>query len=232
MLGMKTIFMTGTDTGVGKTHIGRILVEGLIKSGHTCEPRKPVETGCKLSSNGELIPEDATLYEQATQGNSTLSDICPYRYEPPISPERAIRLANSTVLVKDLVRACSPRHTPDFLLVEGAGGFYSPLCSDGLNADLAQKLQASVILVVIDRLGCINQTLLNIQAITSRKLGICAIVLNQTTGHEQSAMDNYNDLKIRLSLPIIAVPSMADSNQNLHDKHNKVINQLLDSIKE
>ncbi len=229
---MKTIFLTGTDTGVGKTHIGRIIVEDLIKSGYRCEPRKPVETGCKLSSNGELIPEDATLYEQATQGNSTLSDICPYRYEPPISPERAIRLANSTVLINDLARACKPRRTPDFLLVEGAGGFYSPLCSDGLNADLAQNLQASVILVVNDQLGCINQTLLSIQAITSRKLSICAIVLNQTREHEQSAMDNYDDLKTRLSLPIIAMPNMADSHHNLHDNYNKVINQLLNIIKE
>ncbi len=228
---MKTLFITGTDTGVGKTYIGRILIKALTKSGDVCEPRKPVESGCKLV-NGELIPEDASLYEQATQGKSSLAEICPYRYEPPISPERAIRLTNTTVSIKDLVGVCKPRNKPQYLLVEGAGGFYSPLCSDGLNADLAQKLKANVILIVKDRLGCINHTLLTLEAIQHRKLNITAIVLNQTRTHEESSMDNLEDLRMRLDIPIVAVPNTIDANQDVLDKHYKAIEELLDIIKQ
>ena len=227
---MKTFFITGTDTEVGKTYIGRILVKALNKSGHTCEPRKPVESGCTLE-NGTLIPEDASLYVQATQDRSTLDEVCPYRYEPPISPERAIRLVNETVNVKDLLNVCQPTHNPEYLLVEGAGGFYSPLCSDGLNADLAEQLNGDVILVSKDRLGCINQTLLAIEAITNRKLNLVAIVLNQTREHEESSMDNIEDLRLRINIPIIAVPNMINANQETRDEHYKAIDELLAIIR-
>lgn len=223
---MKTLFITGTDTGVGKTYIGRILVKALNKSGHACEPKKPIETGCKLE-DGELIPEDASLYVQATQGKSSLNEICPYRYAPPISPERAIRLVNETVNVQDLVKVCEPKNKPHYLLVEGAGGFYSPLCSDGLNADLAEKLNGDVILISKDRLGCINQTLLAIEAIQNRKLNLLAVVLNQTREHEESSMDNFEDLRMRLDIPVIAVPNMIDANQEVLDWHFQAIEELL-----
>jgi dethiobiotin synthetase len=228
---MKTLFITGIDTGIGKTYIGRILVKALIKAGHSCAPRKPIETGCEIS-NGELMPEDALKYFHAANGNIPLEEICPYRYEPPISPERAIRLAGDVVAVKDLAKICLPINTPNYLFIEGAGGFYSPLCTDGLNADLAQKLKASVILVVKDRLGCINQTLLNIEAIQNRKLKLLAIVLNQTRKHEESSMDNLDDLRMRLSTPVIAIPNMVEADQNMLDVQYNSIDELLKIIYE
>ena len=227
---MKTLFITGTDTGVGKTYIGRILVKALNKDGHSCEPRKPIETGCKLEGS-ELIPEDASLYVQATQGQSPLAEVCPYRYKPPISPERAVRLKNDTVNVSDLAEVCKPKGTPDYLLVEGAGGFYSPLCSDGLNADLAQTLNAHVILIAKDRLGCINQILLTLEALQKRQLNVLAIVLNQAREHEESSMDNFEDLRMRLDLPVIAVPNMIDVNQEMLNKHYQAIEEILNIVK-
>ncbi len=223
---MKTLFITGIDTGIGKTYVGHMLVKALIKAGHSCVPRKPVESGCDIN-DGELMPEDALKYFHATNGKIPLEEICPHRYEPPISPERAIRLANNIVTVKDLVTSCTPTNKPDYLFVEGAGGFYSPLCTDGLNADLAQKLKAGVILVVKDRLGCINQTLLNIEAIQNRKLKLLAIVLNQTREHEESSMDNLDDLRMRLSIPVIAIPNMVDADQNMLDMQYSSIDELL-----
>ncbi|MCL4150343.1 UNVERIFIED_CONTAM: hypothetical protein GTU68_006909 [Idotea baltica] len=226
---MKTLFITGIDTGIGKTYVGRILVKALIRAGYSCVPRKPVESGCEIS-DGELIPEDGMKYFQAVDSKIPLEEICPYRYEPPISPERAIRLANDNVTVKDLVTSCTPTYKPDYLFVEGAGGFYSPLCTDGLNADLAQKLNAGVILVVKDRLGCINQTLLNIEAIQNRKLKLLAIVLNQTREHEESSMDNLDDLRMRLSTPVIAIPNMVDTDQDMLDMQYNSIDELLKII--
>ncbi len=226
---MKKLFITGTDTGVGKTYIGHNLVKALISAGHSCEPRKPIETGCVINE-GELIPADASLYVQATQDQSTLAQICPYRYQPPISPERAIRLNNDTVTVHDLVEVCQPVRDAEILLVEGAGGFYSPLCSDGLNADLAQQLDADIILVAEDRLGCINQILLTLEAIQNRKLNTLAVVLNQIRKQETSFMNNVEDLGRLIDIPIIAItnistPSQADLN-NPHQAIEKILTLL------
>ena len=223
---MKTLFITGTDTGVGKTYIGRILVKALIKNGLSCIPRKPIETGCEFE-NGEFVPEDALMYARATNDTIPLAEICPYRYAPPISPERAVRLANDTVTIKDLMQACKLDSPTDVLLVEGAGGFYSPLCIDGLNADLAQKLKSDVILIVQDRLGCINQALLSIEAIQRRKLKLLAVVLNQYREHEERAMDNLEDLRARLTYPVIPIPHMQDADQEMLDMQYASIDQLL-----
>ena len=223
---LKTLFITGTDTEVGKTYVGHILVKAIRKSGLTCIPRKPIETGCTLV-NGKFIPEDATMYTHATNNEVSLDEICPYRYEPPISPERAVRLANDTVTTEDLARTCNLEVPADVLLVEGAGGFYSPLCTDGLNADLAQLLNSDVILIVKDRLGCINQALLSIEAIQTRKLNLLAIVLNQYRQHEERAMDNFADLRARLSYPVIPIPYMQDADQALLDMQHQSIEELL-----
>lgn len=227
---MKTLFITGIDTEVGKTYIGRILVKALLKTGVSCVPRKPIETGCDII-NGELLPDDANQYFHATNKSIPLDEICPFRYEPPISPERAIRLANEVVTTNTLVEHCTPQDNPDYLFIEGAGGFYSPLCSDGLNADLAQKTKSDVILVVKDRLGCINHALLTIEAIENRQLNLIAIVLNQYRAHTESAMDNLDDLQRRLSTPVIAIPNMIDANSEDLDAQYESIDRLLEIIK-
>ncbi len=223
---MKTIFITGNDTGVGKTYVGRILVKALTKAGHTCVPRKPIETGCVLQ-NGNLFPEDASAYASATNESISLDEICPYRYEPPISPERAVRLSNHRVTVKDLAQVCQPATPAEYLIVEGAGGFYSPLCSDGLNADLAKALKSDVILIVKDRLGCINQALLTIEAIKNRKLKLLAVILNQYREHKEIAMDNLEDLRAHLSIPVLSIPHMVDANQEILDMQYAAIEELL-----
>lgn len=223
---MKTIFITGTDTDVGKTFIGTRLTEKLLQAGLKLSVRKPVESGCQRQG-AALLPADASNYVSAYQNASTdncdLDDVCRYRYEPAISPERAIRLANETVSVQQLVTACQGDVSDELLLVEGAGGFYSPLCSDGLNADLAEAMQAQVILVVRDRLGCINQALLSLAAIESCGLECLAVIVNQipTTDEEDVAMDNLADLSARLKLPVL--PYNTNEANNTLDKLLQIV---------
>jgi len=98
----------------------------------------------------------------------------------------------------------------NFLYVEGAGGFYSPLCADGLNADLASTLGLPILLVAENRLGCINQVLLTLEAIERRGLVLSAIVLNNVSKNEDnpkfnSNMNNYKDLSAMVSCPIISI---------------------------
>lgn len=226
---MRRLFITGNDTDVGKTYVGSLLVTAIMDAGYTCIPRKPIETGCSVD-DGELVPSDATAYYHACKGNESLDAICPYRYKPPISPERAIRLAKETVTTKNALDACFSENNADFLLVEGAGGFYSPLCSDGLNADLAEQFGGDLIVVIKDRLGCINQTLLTIEAVKHHGLKILAIVLNQYREHDEPAMDNYEDLRNRLDLPVIPIPDITESNNAMLQMQKDSISQILDII--
>ena len=207
---MKGVFITGTDTGVGKTYIATQLARALTQRGVRVVPRKPVESGCTRQGH-ELIPADALALKEAAQYAGTLQQVCRYRFEPAISPARAAQLVNQTILIADLKLACvSPLQQDDFLLVEGAGGFYSPLCSDGLNADLAQALNLSIVLVTEDRVGCINQCLLILEAARHRYLHVAAIVLNQISRTQTANMDNKAELQQHTDCRIFLLPVECD----------------------
>lgn len=199
------LFITGTDTGVGKTYIGVLIAKALVEIGIRVVARKPVETGC-IFSEGVLIPEDAQALYNASNQSGTLELTCPYRFTTPVSPERAARLEGVKLSLEMLPGACLKGVTEtDFLLVEGAGGFYSPLTHDGLNADLAGQLGLPVLLVAANRLGCINHVLLTAESIAKRGLDLRAVILNDTCNTDDSNMDNLADLKPRLDCPMIAV---------------------------
>ena len=202
----KGLFITGTDTDVGKTYIGTQIVKQLDEMGVSVVPRKPIESGCQLSK-GELQPDDAQEYFAAVKGKIPLADICPYRFEPAISPQRAARLVNQAVNTFEVQQACLKNVSEDdFLIVEGAGGFYSPLCEDGLNADLAKSLQLPVLLIANDQLGCINHILLTAEAIKLKQLSLAAVVLNRKdTTHDDASMNNFEDLKGYLSIPVFSI---------------------------
>jgi dethiobiotin synthetase len=104
---MPGVFITGTSTDVGKTHIGVLLCRQLRESGVTVVPRKPIETGCE-PVNGELIPKDATALKQAAGYAGSLNEVCPFRFEPAISPVRAALLAHRELNIEQLVSSCLP----------------------------------------------------------------------------------------------------------------------------
>ncbi|MGQ9686869.1 MAG: dethiobiotin synthase, partial [Thiobacillaceae bacterium] len=134
---MRGLFITGSDTGVGKTFVGTCLVDLLARRGLRVRPRKPVESGCPRVG-GVLQPQDAAAYHAAVAGVEPLERICPYRFEAALSPERAAALAGQDLRLDALVAACLDGvEAADFLLVEGAGGVCSPIAADGRHADLA-----------------------------------------------------------------------------------------------
>jgi len=211
---MQGIFITGTNTGVGKTHIGVLLAKALSAKNINVIPRKPVESGCEII-NGELIPTDAQALKQAAGYRGKLAQVCPYRFEAPVSPPRAAHLARQTVATAQLVKACLHESGNDFILIEGAGGFYSPLAADGLNADLATALQLPILLVAEDALGVLNQVLLNVEAIKTRGLHLAGVVLNTLNNCQDERMDNASDLRERLGT---AVFSMDYNNNSIPDE--------------
>ena len=166
------LFVTGTDTGVGKTYVARALVHALTARGLRVCVRKPVESGW-------MDPErsDAQALRRAAGAWEPLERVCPWRFVPAISPALAAQRSGVAYDVRDLFQACT-NASADFLVVEGAGGFYSPLAPEGLNADLAVALQLPVLVVAADRLGAVNHTLLTLEALHARGLTLAALVFS------------------------------------------------------
>jgi len=224
---MKGLFVTGTDTNVGKTWVGQHLIPALCKKGIEVIPRKPIESGWDEDNEEN---SDAWKLANAANQLDQLDNVCPNRFSHPISPVRAAAIEGVTLSIAKIKDQCInnmieeySQNTPPhfymtasnnnkntFLYVEGAGGFYSPLCADGLNADLACALELPVLLIAENRLGCINQVLLTVEAIKRRGLVLSAIVLNDTSNKRDSAdfnseMNNHKDLLGMVSCPIVSI---------------------------
>ena len=211
---MQGVFITGTGTEVGKTFVATEIARQLHQRSVTVVPRKPIESGCTRQGD-ELLPHDAIALKNAAQYAGSLSDVCPYRFEPPISPVRAAHLANKVLTTEQLVNICLQGSEQGFLLVEGAGGFYSPLAENGLNADLAVALQLPVLLVADDKLGVLSQVLLNAEAIKLRGLHLAGVVLNNLENNSNEYMDNTADLRERLDNPVFSSPFAGDGQPQL-----------------
>lgn len=195
-------FITGTDTDVGKTHVAATIATLLSQQGLKVAPRKPIASGCIKQADGSLFNSDAERLKTGAQSNESIATISPYQFIPAVSPQTALEMAGKIVTTDDLVTACAVPNG-HFQLVEGAGGFFSPLCSNGLNKDLATALKLPVILVVANRLGCLNHALLSIAAIQNSGLSLEAIIINDT---EASDYNYANDLEKWCELPLYRHP--------------------------
>ena len=195
-------FITGSDTDVGKTYVGCEIVRQLRRHGLAIETRKPAESGCETDADGHPVTHDAAALRAANGEREPIERIAPYRFRAAVAPHRAAQLEGGTLLIRQLIDACDRDDPASCLIVEGAGGFYSPLAEDGLNADLASALQLPVIVVVRNRIGAVNQALMTVQAVESRHLRVAAIVLNQTDREIEAGMDNTADLEARCDHPL------------------------------
>ena len=195
-------FITGSDTDVGKTYIACELIRQLRNLGVHLETRKPVESGCRPGELGELTPSDALKLQSANDNSEPIDRVVRYRYRAALAPHRAARLEGGQLTTANLLQACEVVDSSHLLIVEGAGGFYSPIAENGLNGDLASLLQLAVIIVVNDRIGAVNQALMSIRAVEDRHLNIAAIILNQVTAEADPEMNNIEDLQAHCSYPI------------------------------
>lgn len=199
------VFVTGTDTGVGKTFIACHLLQVWRQAGWVVAPRKPVESGC-LTRDGRLIPADARALAQAAGWNADTdwTAVTHFCLAEPLAPDLAARRQGRPLVLQELITAAD--HPPGTRrLTEGAGGFYSPLCEDGLNADLAVALGDPVLLVAEDRLGTLNVCLLTLEALERRGLRLAGIVLNRRRQDVHPGLDNANTLAQYTSAPIISI---------------------------
>ncbi|HVU51626.1 MAG TPA: dethiobiotin synthase [Polyangia bacterium] len=179
------LFVTGTDTGVGKTTVAVGLARLALRRGLVPIPYKPVETGCDPEAS------DARRLWDSARPPTTLADTCPFPLPMPAAPAAAAASAGIRLEPAELVRrALSLARRGDYLLVEGAGGLLVPYSGSTTNADLASDLGLPVLLVGRVALGTINHVALTLAELSRRRLPVAAVVLARTTEaaapHEES----------------------------------------------
>ena len=199
---IKKVFITGSGTSVGKTYFTCSLIDLIIKKGLKVSPYKPIETGCKKIKN-KLIPNDSKKFYKLVNKDIDIELINPYRFQQPISPNRAIQLSKKEINIKDYIEKVKKLPKNDFLIIEGAGGLCSPISSDGLNIDLIKKMNLKTILVVKDEIGAINNTLLNIEILKKYKISVIAIILNRIILKQPVGMNNLLEIRTYTTIPII-----------------------------
>ncbi len=171
---MSALFVTGTDTGVGKTFVACALATALRQRGRRVAVMKPVETGVE----GE--PADALALRAAAADPAPLDDICPYRLRAPLAPAVAARLEGVTIDVARLVALVARRRQEaDVLLVEGAGGLVVPLDARTTYAELAARAGLPLLIVGANRLGVINHCALTARVAAAAGLAVRGFVLSQ-----------------------------------------------------
>jgi len=196
-------FVTGTDTGVGKTLVSLAMMEALKTRGLRVGAMKPVASGCESTPDG-LRNEDALALQAACSQPTEYALLNPYAFAPAIAPHLAAAEAGidiSLATLTDTYAALSAR--AGCMVVEGAGGWMVPLNNRDTLADVAVALELPVILVVGMRLGCINHALLTAKAVAAAGLPVCGWVANELAPPMPRLDANVHSLELRLGAPLL-----------------------------
>lgn len=194
-------FVTGTDTGVGKTLVSCALLHAYAKHGYSVIGMKPVVAGCE---NGQW--QDVELLKAASTVTAPSSWINPYAFAEPIAPHIAAQKVGATI-DPEVIRYSYDhlRTKAEITIVEGVGGFLVPLGGRWDTGDLARMLELPVILVVGMRLGCLSHTLLTVRAIEAAGLTLAGWVANRIDPDMQAPEENLHALIERLDSPLLGV---------------------------
>jgi dethiobiotin synthetase len=177
----KTYFVTGTDTGAGKTTVSAAILQAAKEQGKRTLAMKPVASGCDITPEG-LRNDDALILQAVITESLPYDVINPYAFEPPIAPHVAARQAGKIISAERLTGFCRglQMRPAELLLVEGAGGWRVPLNDLETLSALPRKLNMPVILVVSLKLGCINHALLTAEAVRADGLIVAGWVANRS----------------------------------------------------
>jgi dethiobiotin synthetase len=175
----KGIFITGTDTGVGKTVATAVLAKLLRDTGIKVGVMKPVTSGC-IVTGGKLLSEDAELLKWAAASDAPDSDICPYLLREPLAPSVAASMDGISISFEKIAEAyirLAACH--DFVLVEGAGGLLVPLTKEGFVSNLIRHLGLPAIIIARPGLGTVNHTLMTCLCAKNCGIGVKGIIINR-----------------------------------------------------
>jgi dethiobiotin synthetase len=195
---VKALFVTGTDTGCGKTSVGVALALAARAAGLAVRVLKPVETGCEAG-----VPADALALARAAGDARPVDEICPVRLALPAAPLVAARAEGVEIELASLVSAYERTSSrADLVLVEGAGGLRVPIAPGVEMGDLARALDTPLLVVARAALGTINHTLLTLQAAAAQNLPVAGVVISHTQpGLSRADRANLDQLLAALPAP-------------------------------
>lgn len=213
-------FVTGTDTGVGKTLVSSAMLSSLAASGLRAVGMKPVAAGLDLI-DGTWRNDDVERLQAAGNVEAPLALRCPYLLRAPMAPHLAAQNEGVRIALQPLLSAYAQlARQADAVVVEGVGGFRVPLADDFDSADLAVALGLPVVLVVGLRLGCLNHALLTAEAIRARGLVLAGWVGSAIDPRMLAFDDNLLTLRARLDAPLLGVvPHLASPQAALAARH-------------
>ena len=199
------VFVTGTDTEVGKTLVSAGLTDLAVAAGRRTAVMKPVAAGCEDTPSGPRNDDALTLIARSNV-SVDYATVNPYALRPPIAPHLAARQAGTTIEPQVIDAAFRHlREKSDFVVVEGAGGFLVPLAPGFDLGDLAQRLGLPLILVVGLRLGCLNHALLSVEAIAARGLPLGGWIGSSIDPDFACAEENVATLKTLIAAPCLGI---------------------------
>lgn len=190
-----SLFVTGTDTGVGKTYVSRLIIEALRSQGVDAVGYKPIVCGER---------DDAEILAAAS-GDLAIDELNPIHLNTPVAPHVACMLENRSIQVSELTgpfHALKNKH--EAVIVEGAGGWEVPITQDYQMSDLAKDLDIPVLIVAANQLGALNHIQLTVNAIKAKGLTCVGIVLNQLEDELDTAMiTNKGVIEELTGLPLL-----------------------------
>ena len=200
------LFVTGTDTEVGKTVAACALARWLARRGRNVAVMKPIASGCRVAGAGRLVSADAELLLEAAGCDEPLDRVNPIALRAPLAPTVAARLDSRAV---DLARAAKSfralARRYDYMVVEGIGGLAVPLTRRRTVADFAGTLGLDLLVVARAGLGTLNHTTLTVEYARSRGLAVRAVVLNGTTGRDRSEKTNAGEIRRLTRVPVAGI---------------------------
>ena len=198
------IFVAGTDTGVGKTYVSTIILSGLQQGGYSTLGIKPLATG-GVSYQNPLYNEDAVYLQQNSSVQLNYTAMNPLIFEPPIAPHIAAQQIQVALSVELLTKACGKAlNTPvDICLVEGVGGWFTPLNDRETMADFVKRIDCKVLLVVGIRLGCLNHALLTQSALQQSGIESLGWIANCIDPNMLFWEENIKTLQGYLKMPFL-----------------------------
>lgn len=207
LAGLRGLFITGTDTDVGKTYVTAMLARELYQAGVRVGVYKPVCSGMSLDEAGRRRWPDVDKLARAIECDD-IDRIAPQRFQAPLAPPVAARLESRTVDSDMIRRGLEYWHErSDFVLVEGVGGLLCPVTAQETAADLALDIGFPLLIVARLGLGTINHTLLTLEVAARYGLPVFGIILNESerVGDDRVAATNPQEIQARTSVPVLAV---------------------------
>ena len=202
---MRSVFVTGTDTGIGKTWVSCALLRALVRHGCQAVGMKPVASGCEMTAEG-LRNADALDLIAASALAADYDEVNPYAFADPIAPHLAAVDTQVRVEVEGIAAAHARlSSTAGCVVVEGVGGWSAPLGETLMQADLVRLLCVPVVLVVGLRLGCLNHALLTARAIDADGCRMIGWIANRIDADMLRSDDNIQSLRTRIQAPLLGV---------------------------